>query len=91
MAAIRPRYDKEEFARRGEAIFEKDIRPIVGAAIPRDFVVIDIETGAFEIDPNELAASDRLLARLPNAQIWVRRVGSRYTRHFGGRGMPPAS
>jgi hypothetical protein len=91
MAATQPRYDKEEFARRGEAIFEKDIRPVIGAANKRDFVVIDIETGAYEIDSNELAASDRLLARVPTAQIWVRRVGSPYARHFGGRGRPPAS
>jgi predicted ATPase len=32
-----------------------------------------------------LAASDRLLARVPNAQIWLRRIGSRYVRHFGPR------
>jgi hypothetical protein len=86
MAAIRPRYDKEEFARRGEAIFEKDIHPVIGTANKRDFVVIDIETGAFEVDADELTASDRLRARVPNAQIWVRRVGSRFARHFGGRG-----
>jgi hypothetical protein len=88
MAATQPRYDKEEFARRGEAIFERDIRPIIGAANKRDFVAIDIETGAYEIDPNELAASDRLRARHPNAQIWLRRVGSRFARHFWRRGRP---
>jgi hypothetical protein len=32
-------------------------------------VVIDIETGAFEIDEDELAASARLLARSPHAQV----------------------
>lgn len=31
----------------------------------------------------ELAASDRLFARKPDAQIWFRRVGSRYARRFG--------
>ncbi len=49
------------------------------------FVVIDIETGAYEIDADEVAASDRLLARYPNAQIWLRQVGSRYARRFGPR------
>jgi hypothetical protein len=42
------------------------------------FVVIDIDTGNFEIDVDELAASDRLLARNSDAQLWVTRVGSRY-------------
>jgi hypothetical protein len=48
-------------------------------------VLIDIETGNFEVDRDEIAASDRLLARHPDAQIWMRQVGSRYARRFGPR------
>ena len=80
MAALQPRYSKEEFARRGDQIFEHDIAPHVGEEDPTKFVVIDIESGAYEIDEDELAASDRLLARKPDAQMWLRRVGSRYAR-----------
>jgi hypothetical protein len=90
MAATQPRYDKDEFARRGEAVYECDIRPTIGAANKRDFLAIDIETGAFEVDTDELAASDRLRTRVPNAQIWLRRVGSRFARHFGGHREPPS-
>jgi hypothetical protein len=85
MAATRPRYSKEEFARRGEEIFERDIRPEVAGRDKNDFVLIDIETGAYEVDANEIAAAKRLQARVPGAQIWARRVGSRYLRRFGGR------
>jgi len=85
MAAIRSRYSKEEFSRRGEEIFERDIRPQVADRDKNDFVLIDIETGAYEVDADELAAARRLRARVPGAQIWGRRVGSRYSRHFGGR------
>jgi hypothetical protein len=80
-----PRYSKEEFARRGDEIYERDIRPRVEVGDEGKFVVIDIETGVYEIDMDELAASDRLLARNPNAQLWVTRVGSRYARRFGLR------
>lgn len=84
MATIRrPRYSKDEFAKRGEAIFEKEIRPNLGKRNSRHFVLIDIETGDYEIDSDEDAASDRLLARIPDAQIWMRRVGSRHSRKFG--------
>ena len=83
MDSTQPRYSKEEFARRGEEIFERDIRPQLKKARRSHFVVIDIETGAFEVDESELAASNRLLARQPNAQIWLRRVGSRFARRFG--------
>ena len=77
------RYSKKEFARRGDAIYESELRPILENGNEGKFVAIDIETGAYEVDGDELAASDRLLARVPNAQIWLRRIGSRHTRHFG--------
>jgi len=80
-----PRYSKEEFARRGNEIYERDVRPHLGAEDEGRFVAIDIETGAFETDADEIAASNRLLARYPEAQIWFRLVGSPYTRRFGPR------
>ena len=77
-----PRYSKEEFARRGDAIYERELRSVLEKGNDGKFVAIDIETGAYEVDADELAASDRLLARVPNAQIWLRRIDSRYARHF---------
>jgi hypothetical protein len=83
MTSLQPRYSKEEFARRGDEIYEHDLRPQVEAGNEGKFIVIDIETGAYEIDTDELLASDRLLARHPDAQVWLRRVGARYARRFG--------
>ena len=85
MSEPRPRYSKEEFARRGDEIYDREISPHVGPGDEGKFVVIDIETGAYEIDQDELAASDRLLARRLDAQMWTRQVGSRYARRFGPR------
>ena len=85
MPATRPRYSKEEFARRGDAMFESDIRPFVEEGNEGKFLAIDIETGAYEVDADELAASDQLLARVPDAQVWLKRIGSRYVRRFGPR------
>ena len=84
MPTTGPRYSKEEFSRRGEAIFQRDIRPVVEKMDPRDFVAIDIETGAFEVDKDELAAMDRIHKRVPDAQVWLRRVGSRFAHRIGG-------
>lgn len=83
MQATQPLYSKEEFARRGDEIYERDIRPYIEASNEGKFVVIDIETGAYEMDGDELVASDRLLSRYPDAQMWMKRVGSRYVRRFG--------
>ena len=85
MEAITPRYSKEEFARRGDEIYDKDIRPHLRKSDVGKFIVIDIETGEYEIDADEIAASDRLFARIPDAQVWLRRVGSKYAHRFGPR------
>jgi hypothetical protein len=81
MAVRQRRYPKEEMAKRGEAIFQQEIRPKLTHEKKKDFVAIDIESGAYEIDSNEMTATDRLLDRIPNAQIWMRRVvrGTRVT------------
>lgn len=86
-----PRYSKEEFARRGDEIYDNRLRPVLEKDSEGKFVAIDIETAAYEVDSDELAASDRLLARIPNAQIWLRRIGSRYAHHFGSYPRSPAA
>jgi hypothetical protein len=85
MASVEPRYSKEEFARRGDAIYEKDILPNLAAKDAGKFLAIDIETGEYEIAANEMKAGDQLRARLPEAQIWMVRIGYPSTRRFGGR------
>jgi hypothetical protein len=80
---LAPRYSKEEFARRGDEIYDRDILPKLKTEDNGRFVAIDIETGDYEIDRNELTATDRLFARHPDAQIWLRRIGSRYLYRFG--------
>ena len=77
------RYPKEEFARRGTEIYERDIRPQVEADNHGKYVAIDIETGAWEMDAGEIPAGDRLRLRVPDAQTWMTRVGYGYIRRFG--------
>ena len=68
--AVQPlRYSKEKFARRGNGIYQSQIRPQVEADNHGKIVAIDIETGAFELADDTMTASDRLLERYPEAQI----------------------
>lgn len=85
MPTTGPRYSKEEFARRGDAIYDRDVKPVVRKSDKGKFVAIDIETGEYEIDADEIAACDRLEARIPDPQIWLTRVGLGYARRFGPR------
>lgn len=79
-----PRHSKEEFARRGDAIYDR-LRPAIESAAPGKFVAIDIESEAYEIDADEILAAERLTERHPQAQIWIQRIGSRFARRIGGR------
>ncbi|HEY9858946.1 MAG TPA: hypothetical protein V6D16_05535 [Candidatus Obscuribacterales bacterium] len=87
MIVRQPRYSKEEFARRGDEIYESQIRPQVEADNRGKFVAIDIETGAFELADNTLTASQQLLERYTDAQTWVVRIGYRAVHRFGARSL----
>jgi hypothetical protein len=85
MASPQPRYSREEFARRGQEIYARDIQPKVEAGNKGRVVAIDIETGAYELGDDVISTSDRLLARHPNAQIWFIRIGYPALHRIGGR------
>lgn len=78
------RYTPEEVETRGEAIYETQIRPKVEADHRGEFVVIDIDSGTYEIDEDDLRATKRLLAKCPDAVIYGVRVGSPTAYNLGG-------
>ena len=85
MGMQEPRYSKEEFAQRGQGIYEHHINPHLTAEDKGKFVAVDIESGAYEIDSDDWTATERLLRRHPNAQIWLLRVGQQAAYRIGGR------
>jgi hypothetical protein len=85
MTVRQPRYSKEEFARRGDEIYETQVRPQVEQGNHGKIVAIDIETGAFEVANDSLTAAKQLLKRYPDAQIFGIRIGHRAVHRFGFR------
>jgi hypothetical protein len=85
-----PRYSKEEFARRGDEIYESQVRQQVEDGNHGKIVAIDIETGAFELADDTMAATRQLYDRLPDAQPWVVRIGYRAVHRFGARSLKDA-
>ena len=82
MRTTKPPSSKDEFAKRGDTIYEQDIHPHLPPEDEGKFVLIDIETGVYEIDEDGLAASDRLLARCPIPRIWMARAGLLAARRY---------
>ena len=87
MTARQPRHSKEEFAQRGDEIYESQVRPQVEEGNYGRIVAIDIETGAFEVADEILEATERLFGRIPNAQPWIVRIGHRAVHRFGARSL----
>jgi hypothetical protein len=86
MSANKRRYSKSEFARRGDALVQAKVRPNLTPADEDKFVAIDIETGEYELDKNEMKAADRLRKRVADPQIWLVHVNLGYLHRFGGMG-----
>jgi hypothetical protein len=75
---MRPRerkYPLDEFARRGEEIYQQKVRSLVEEDNRGKIVAIDVDSGAFEVGDDLLSADNPLLERFPDAQIWYVRIG----------------
>jgi hypothetical protein len=65
----------EEIVQRGQERYEREIRAQVEAKNKGRFLALDIETGAYEMDEDDLTAEDRLLDRMPHATVFALRIG----------------
>ncbi len=82
-----PAYTTEEVGRRGQALYDQQIRDKVEAEHAGKFLVVDITTGDFEIDEDDLVASERALAKNPNAVLYGLRIGSPAAYRLGATSM----
>ena len=87
MAVRQPRYSKEEFAQRGNELYESQVRSEVEEGNLGKIVAIDIETGAFAVADTPISATDQLYDRYPDAQPWVIRIGHQSVYRFGSRSL----
>ena len=82
---IAPTRPKEEIARLGGEIYERDVRQQVETAHRGEIVSIDVDSGNWAIGDSILDAVDRLRAQCPEAiDVWSLRVGYRAVHKFGG-------
>jgi hypothetical protein len=81
-----PRYTKEEIAARAKAIYEQQIREKLEPEHSGQYLVIDIETGEYEVDEDSEAVSRRAYEKHPGAPLYGMRVGLRPWGRIGMRG-----
>ena len=64
-----------EDERRAEEVYDRLIRPVLRPEDEGKYVAVAVESGDFEIDADDYAATGRLLARRPGARLWLMRTG----------------
>lgn len=75
-----------ETARRGDEIYERDIKATLTEDQHGHYVSIDIDSSSWAIADTLRGAIDELYAQRPEAtDVWSLRVGYRTLRRFGGR------
>jgi hypothetical protein len=78
-------YTTEEVVQLGREIYEREIRVQVEASHDGEFVVVDVTTRAWDIDEDDVAASERVLAKNPDAVLYFARIGRRAAYRLGAR------
>ncbi len=74
---------------RGESLYRERIQPQLKSLEKGHFVVIDVESGDYEVDAADAPATRRLLDRRPAAVTYAVRVGHRAAySHAGGFRVP---
>lgn len=86
-----PRQASDEIAQRGQALYDRDIRDSLGASDRGKFLVLDVETGDYELDSNEIAAVKRARAKHPDATFYVLRVGRSAAYRLGRKTFQAAT
>jgi hypothetical protein len=74
----------QEVEARGEELYARTLRRLVEPGNRGKFLVIDIRTGDYEIDADDLQATKRVLAKHPDAVLYGLRIGYPTAYTLGG-------
>jgi len=80
-------HSRHEVVERGQRLYQSSIRPRVEPAHAGEFVVLDVESGEYEVDAHKLAALNRLMARQPGAVPYIVRAGQPAAVTLGAAGV----
>lgn len=70
-----PRYSTDEIVARGQEIYEKQLKGKLEPQNVGKFLVIDIETGEYEMDEDDLTAALRAYNKNPDGARYEMKIG----------------
>jgi hypothetical protein len=74
----------DEVVRRGKELYDRDLRSQLEPHENGKYVVVDIESGAFEVDRELIKALKRLEAKINEPQTYIGRIGYPTAIKIGG-------
>ncbi len=78
-----------EDERLAEEIYERLVRSTLRPEDEGKFVAVAVESGDFEVDASDFAATGRLLARRPGERLWLMRTGPAAAYRMRARSVTP--
>ncbi len=82
-----PHYSNAEIAERGQDLYERTIRDQLKPSESGKLLVVDIETGDYEIDADDVAAVKRARAKRPDGAFYILRVGHPTAYRLGRKAL----
>jgi hypothetical protein len=82
-------YTNDEIVQRGEESYQRDLRPDVEEGNFGKYLLVDIETGEYEIGDDLLEAAHRAQAKHADAVLYALRIGYPAVDHIGGSWLRP--
>jgi hypothetical protein len=76
--------DPEVVAAQGRALYEKTLRAALEPKETGRYVVLNVETGAFELGDDAITPSEKMRERFPGTLFYALRVGYPAMLHRGG-------
>ncbi len=84
-------YTLEEIAQRGHEIYSRDIRDVVMPDNKGRFLILDIPSGDYEMDDDDLSAEELLRSRCPSGIFFGLRIGYTSAYTLDGRMIEEAA
>lgn len=78
--------ERENIKEVGQSIYQARVMWKLADSDKGKMVVIDIDSGDYEVDADEAAAMNRLLARRPDAYMWTEEFQGPHIFRMGWRG-----
>ncbi|MFN3650731.1 MAG: hypothetical protein ACK47B_14240 [Armatimonadota bacterium] len=91
MTRLQSAMTPDEIGRRGEALYERELRSRLEETHRGQFLALDVMSGRYQIAEDDLTATTRLMDEIPGATVYTLRIGRQAAYQLSGGFRQPQS